>query len=117
MMYRIWDKHYEEFTKLPIYASYDRTVKSYVWVNGGYLELDQDQFIVQQCTGLKDLEGRYLYEGDKVDYYGDLRVVKYDDDMSISFFNKEGQHRTDLSDIVLNKVINCTITGNIMEVK
>ena len=37
----------------------------------------QDNYIVQQCTGYKDLDGTLTYDGDNLNYNGSIATIKF----------------------------------------
>ena len=117
-MYRIWDKVNKELMKNVTLGS-DNTV--YLATNPKIIEFNQkwqvdqevvpkDNYIVQQCTGLKDKNGVLIYEGDTgiFDtgiYRSNLEKIVY----------KNGAYYCGIG--LLNKFVadNFDIIGNIME--
>lgn len=66
--FRAWDKEYKEYLPLTIQQ---------VGVTFNFLDL----YVIEQCTGLKDANGRYIYEGDILqEQDGDVGLVYWDED-------------------------------------
>ena len=62
-LYRIWDIQAQRFanTVEPYYLRIDGTLEHYMF------EVEQNQYIIQRCTGEKDINCNYIYEGDIVE--------------------------------------------------
>lgn len=70
--------------------------------------LSRDDCQVMQYTGLKDRNGKEIYEGDVVKYYGLMCLVFYDEGLFL-LRNKS------ISDVNLPIWKECDVVGNIYE--
>lgn len=105
------------------FRAWDKQLKKYINLDGlrisDYADYP-DQFIVEQCIGLKDMNGKLIYEGDIVEYRDDIALVNFFSFIVSFGFTCQYHSFTDYAGDIRRwdeETVRCEIIGNIHENK
>ena len=113
--FRVWDKYAHETPAEQI---------QFLCFNGCLVDSDgchhsPDDYIFEQCTGLRDINGYLIYEGDVVydKIYENAFIISWDDDRTGYILSAHNTNHIDyLSKLLINRH-QLEIIGNIHEQK
>lgn len=115
--YRAWDKEFKEMVQVDALVFDEQIIKA-TYKNGNVVKEDLKNYILMQSTGLRDKNGKEIFEGDvlKVTNLSSwLEVVSFNEDKAM-FVSKETKRKveeTPLYDLFNTDIFEVEIIGNI----
>lgn len=115
--FRAWDKEFKEMVQVDALVFDEQIIKA-TYKNGNVVKEDLKNYILMQSTGLKDKNGKEIFEGDvlKVTNLASwLEVVSFNENKAM-FVSKETKRKieeTPLYDLFNTDIFEVEIIGNI----
>lgn len=117
--YRAWDKEFKEMVQVDALVFDEQIIKA-TYKNRNIVKEDLKNYVLMQSTGLKDKNGKEIFEGDvlKVTNLSSwLEVVSFNEKKAM-FVSKEAKREveeTPLYDLFNTDIFEVEIIGNIWE--
>ena len=89
--FRIWDKKLKKLAKWGDNPYHNMEIMNYICVNNPVTDWKHEDYILMQCTGRKDKNGKLIYEKDIIRFYFDndeiIAVIEWDNDECRFYLN------------------------------
>lgn len=86
--FRAWDKSFQKYCENVIVSTINGEITVYErLVDGNTALIPSTHVVLEQCTGLKDKNGRLIYENDVVKITGDVMTIPIFYEESKAFVN------------------------------
>ena len=114
---RAWDKEFKEMVQVDALVFDEQIIKA-TYKNGNVVKEDLKNYVLMQSTGLKDKNGKEIFEGDILrvtNLSSWLEVVSFNEDkaMFISKEIKREVEETPLYDLFNTDIFEVEIIGNV----
>lgn len=119
--FRVWDK-LTKTIQMVATIDFNNSIIDTYGVNEPIYNLNFDDLVLMQYTGLKDINGKDIYEGDLViDFMKNIKIVKfgkyqgflYDDYLNYGYYLEELRNKNYVHPCIITDMQ--TIIGNIYE--
>lgn len=111
--FRVWDKEEKKYSGYTLLLDRSGELDNLSW-DGDLLETDPNRFTIEQCTGLRDKNGRLIFEGDVLGYADKASIVVEWDCKNANFLFTQ---ISDGLDEYIFRVVKLEIIGNIHEME
>lgn len=117
LRFRAWDKEFKEMVQVDALVFDEQLIKA-TYKNGNVVKEDLKNFVLMQSTGLRDKNGKEIFEGDILrvtNLSSWLEVVSFNEDkaMFISKEIKREVEETPLYDLFNTDIFEIETIGNI----
>ena len=111
LKFRVWDKEEKCYSTACFFLSGEGEL--YIFIGGVVHKANPERYIVEKCTGLKDKNGRLIYEGDIVFIHSGMTegVIKFEN----GSFVFDWRFAKPLAIPILKDTDDVEIVGNIHE--
>lgn len=104
LKFTVWDKKEKRYINFEQFKKGDIEFNFNPQTNEIWIEYDTSRYVVEQCAGLKDKNGKLIYENDLIDFYGKTYQIIWDNDFAcFSIKNNNSMHP--ISDITQSSVM------------